>query len=140
MFKTRTLDPANMTNERGKRTWEWKQDDGRQTTLCVRIEGESFGNHFHKGDDPAKNPELFLLLEGKVWIRFTDKNGAREVATLDATEKPIELTIMPFVLHELKAIARCKYIETRPNHFDPNHPDTYPLEEFYRLFPKAASK
>ena len=140
MFKTRALDPANLTNERGKRTWEWKQEDGRQTTLCVRLEGESFGNHFHKGDDPDKNPEIFLVLEGKIWIKFTDQNGLEEILTLDVTEKPIELTIMPFVFHELKALTTCKYIETRLHYFDPAHPDTYPIEEFYKLFPAAISK
>lgn len=137
MFKIRSLEVANTSNERGKRTWEWKQDDGRQITLCVRIEGESFGNHFHKGEDPDKNPEIFLLLEGKMWIKFTDKNGLEEIVTLDPTEKPIELTIVPFVFHELKAITTCKYIETRLHHFDPTHPDTYLLDEFYKLFPEA---
>lgn len=138
MFQRQSINPANPDNERGKRTWEWKQADGRQITVYKRNKGESFAAHFHRGDDPAKNPELFLLIHGKMRAIFTEPSGLRKTVWLDATQgKPVELVIQPFVLHEMKAVTDCTYIEYRPRYFNPEHPDTYPAEGFYRLFPAA---
>lgn len=124
LFYTKILQPANLSNDRGRRTWEWKISDGRQITVYSRRAGEVFGMHFHKGEDPSKNPERFLLLSGRVRVRFSS-GKKKSVKILDANLNPVELIIYPNVLHEFTAETDCLYIEYRLTHFDPNSPDTY---------------
>ncbi len=133
-FSVRTLAPANPGNERGKRTWEWKMPDGPQVSVYRRLKGERFGFHFHKGDDPSKNPERFLLLAGVMYAEFLNTDGDEWRATLDAGSGPVELVIQPWVLHRMQALEECAHIEYRVNPFDPTRPDTYPAAEFPRQF------
>ena len=44
-------------------TYEWcKGLLGQQVTIFYRNAGIIAGNHYHKGNDPSKNPEFFFLL------------------------------------------------------------------------------
>ncbi len=133
-FCVEHIPPANPENERGKRTWEYKPDSEAQVSIYFRKEGETFAGHFHKGKDPAKNPEKFFLLCGKVGVKFTDKSGKGSEIVLDAGEptdpRPVKLVIRPLVFHEMRAETDCWYIEYRSRHFDPDNSDTYPIEEF----------
>ncbi len=128
------IPPANSENERGKRTWEYKAGSGAQVSIYFRKKREPFAAHFHKGKDPAKNPERFILLFGKVRVKFEDKSGKQSKIILDAGEpqnpRPVKLVIRPFILHWMLAETNCMYIEYRPSHFDPENSDTYPTEEF----------
>ncbi|MBI1957318.1 MAG: hypothetical protein HYS44_02575 [Candidatus Niyogibacteria bacterium] len=129
-FSVRTLVPANPANDKGQRTWTW-DSFGRYTTVYRRRKGEEFGGHFHKGDDPAKNPELFLLLSGAVLVKLVDKDGRVSEEFLNASGGPVELVIHPWIFHEVKALEDCVFIEDRgPSKFDPDRPDTYPVSEF----------
>lgn len=123
------LVPANET-KKGKRTWNWNMPDGKQITIYQRYRDEEFGNHFHKGGDPSKNPERFLLLNGIVYFWLEDKNGHRYTMVLDATDGPVEIMIRPYILHGARALADCCFIEYRQSKFDPAHTDTYPEEIF----------
>ncbi len=133
-FAISKLPQANPTNPRGTRTWEWKMPEGTQVGAYKRIKDEFFANHFHKGDDPSKKPELFLLLSGILQVEFLDveDNYSREI--LDAKGGPIELVIQPWILHRMKAIEECIYVEYRKTIFNPKFPDTYPAEEFLYQF------
>ena len=131
----RGLPPANPLNEKGKRTWERPLEipmlrPNHHVTVYFRKRGEKFAGHFHKGDDPSKNPEYFLLLRGKIQIRFQTKGGQKREVNVDASKGPAELTIQPLVLHSMRAIADCWYLEYRPRKFDPVKPDVYPPSEF----------
>jgi hypothetical protein len=132
LYFLRTLIPANPRNERGKRTWEWKMPDGRQVSVYRRLKGERFASHFHKGDDLSKNPERFLLVAGAMYAEFLDMDGDEYVEIFDALQGPVELVIQPWVLHRMKALEDCLYVEYRVRPFDPEAPDTYPAEEFPR--------
>ena len=138
-FTVKRLVPANPNNDRGKRTWEWKLPDGRQITIYRRRKGEKFAAHFHKGEDPTKNPERFVLLEGRMWMDFEDVDGNRKETVLDAKKgkKQPELTVEVGVLHTAIALTNCLYIEYRRQYFDPGNPDTYPAEAF-TAFAQAA--
>jgi hypothetical protein len=134
-YSIRKLDPANPGNVRGMRTWEWKPDATRQISVMRRRTGERFGNHFHKGEDPSKNPENILLLEGVLRVEFMTRNGRYSSETLDAANGPMELVMHPWLLHRFTGETDVVYIESRLSHFDASAPDTYPSEEFPHKFP-----
>ena len=134
-FLIHKLLPADESNDRGKRTWEWKMKNGPQVTVYRRNQGEKFGFHFHKGNDPSKNPERLLLLAGVASVKLSDMGGHKRKITLDASQAPVELVIYPYILHELKALKNCVYIEFRQTHFDPTNQDCYPVESFPKKAP-----
>lgn len=124
-FLHKKISPANPDNDRGKRTWEWKFLEGHQITVYHREEGESFAEHYHKGDDPAKNPERFLLIKGKMSATFVGPSGIPEEEIFDAVENPVEITIFPNIMHGMIALTNCCYVEYRPTYFNPAKSDTY---------------
>lgn len=129
------LPPANSANVKGRRTWEWPLKklmlrSDHHVTAYYRKKGERFAEHFHKGDDPSKNPEYFLLLKGKIHINFQTKGGPKKEVSVDADKGPVELTIQPLVLHSMRAIKDCWYLEYRPRKFNPLKPDIYAPSEF----------
>lgn len=128
-FSIRGLEPANSSG-RGRRTWEWRLPDGRQVTIYRRSKGEVFAAHFHKGEDPAKKPERWVLLEGRMSMVFENVHGHRVISILDAKDVPVEVTIEPGILHTATALSDCLYIEYRQRYFDPERPDTYSAAEF----------
>ncbi len=134
-YTIRKLRPANPKNPRGKRTWAWKFRDGRQIPYYTRHKGEIFGGHFHKGEDPSKNPEYFLLLFGSFRITFMTRSGKILREVIDASRGPIEVVVYPNLYHTLKAIKDCGYIEYRVTHFNPKKPDTFRWDEFKATAP-----
>lgn len=135
-YTIKKLNPANPNNPRGGRTWEWRLNDGKQISAMRRLKNEDFGNHFHKGEDPSKNPELILFLAGVTEVEFLDKNGKYSKEKIDANKEPIELIIEPWTLHRFVGKTDVFYIEPRLSYFDPASPDTYPAEEFPHRFPE----
>ena len=133
-FSIRRLPTANPSMPRGKHTWEWKMREGTQVTALQRQKGEFFGNHFHKGADPSKNPERILLLVGVMKVEFLSRKGDYTEKVLDATNGPVELLVWPWHLHRFEGIEQCFYIEYRSTHFNPEAPDTYPAEDFPAKF------
>ena len=56
------LKDASNGNPKGP-VYQWTFADGRmrQLNTFVRKKGTLFGDHYHTGKDPAKNPELFQV-------------------------------------------------------------------------------
>lgn len=126
--KVEALDCGNPNNDRGRRTWNWEK-----TAIYFRKKDEVFGGHFHKGDDPSKNPERFLLLCGAVQVDLEDQLGGKRTFAIFAGSGPIKLTIPPYTLHTLTALEDCWFLESRVTPFNPESPDTYPKEDFKKL-------
>lgn len=127
----RKLTPANPDNSRGMRTFEYHFPSAIQCTTYYRNAGEEFGGHFHKGDDPSKDPEIFQLISGVMDFFFTDKAGGERTLCIDATDRtPVLVLISPFLLHYARAVTDVIYIEFRSTHFDPLCSDVCPAEEF----------
>lgn len=124
----RKVSPAKEGDPRG-RTWEWaKGVETRQITIYERTAGTGdFGAHFHKGEDPSKNPERFFLAAGKIRAVFEDLDGGREEVVIEVGN---EIAIAPRILHTLTALEDVILIERRVTVFDKEHPDTYPATEF----------
>lgn len=128
-FSVKGLDPANQETEKGRNTWEFMSNMS-QVTIYSRKAGSWSGGHFHKGKDPSKNPEIFILISGTVVFEFIETSGARNFLNVDANKNPQLLIIQPNVLHRMKAITDCKFIECRATPFDRSNPDTFPPEDF----------
>lgn len=129
----RWVSPANLTTERGQLTWEWHVGH-YQITVYRRLAGTVFGAHFHKGIDTSKNPEHVLFLSGIVHVDLLTKKGTQTSFVIDATENPEEIELYPNVLHRMRALTDCDYIEFRPTPFDPENSDSFGPEEFPHQF------
>lgn len=111
--------------------FEWKGiTDAQivQISSYVRKKGTVAGNHFHKGDDPSKNPEIFMLVsgKGKLWAYNKRTKEEKEVEIGPGTV----IKFWPNVLHKITSLTDVAYIEPRITPFDPKRPDTYPKEEY----------
>mgnify|MGYP001600946164 CR=1 FL=1 len=116
------LEPVDPKDWRGP-TREWKFPDGHQITVFERKKGTKFGMHYHKGEDPSKNPERFYLVRGCMKATFTSRNSEeREEHVVEAGQM---FEIHPNVYHAMEAIEDCVFIEYRVTHFDREKPDTY---------------
>jgi dTDP-4-dehydrorhamnose 3,5-epimerase-like enzyme len=115
------LQPVNTEDTRGD-TLEWKFKDGRQITIYKRKKGVEFGYHYHKGDDPSKNPEHLMIVAGEISATFVRPDGYAANASYQAGQT---FTIYPGVVHKMTALEDTIIIEYRITHFDPQHPDTY---------------
>ncbi len=99
---------------------------GMQVTLYYRNKGDPCGAHFHKGDDPSKNPERFLPLAGKMYFMAFDGKETAEFAL----QPKKELIIPPNIFHLLIIEEDSVFAEYRTTVFDKDHSDTYPQDKF----------
>jgi dTDP-4-dehydrorhamnose 3,5-epimerase-like enzyme len=100
---------------------------GRQVTLYKRKKGASFANHFHKGIDPSKDPELFFVVSGKVTLFAKNKHGEEFECTV---EDLTFLTIDKNVYHEFVALTDVVFLEYRCTQFDSDNSDCFSKEEY----------
>lgn len=124
-FKIEKINPADPNDKRGN-TFEWKFEDGRQITIYYRKRDCEFGNHYHKGRDPSKNPEKFFIIQGKIRANFITPQGKRITKTVKGREV---ILIYPNLVHSMKALEDTIFIEYRITHFDKNSPDTYSIKD-----------
>jgi dTDP-4-dehydrorhamnose 3,5-epimerase-like enzyme len=124
------LSPANESSPKGLRTFEWRLPEDRQITVYMRKAGEVAGSHFHKGEVPSKNPELFLLLSGRAMFDFVAVDGKQTSQGLDAAYGPVRIVIPPYTLHRLTPVTDITFIEFLSVSFDPKNTDTYPPRDF----------
>ncbi len=125
------FDDVSQPGDKRGPVFEWKNFTGEKTvqlTGYTRKKGSIFGNHFHKGTDPSKKPELFFMVSGEaelwVWNKFTKEESKVRL------KQGMLLTIWPHVLHKSTALTDIVYVEPRITLFDKKHPDTFPPEEY----------
>lgn len=122
-----TMNPIS-ASAKGETFELFKGLPGQQITLYHRNKGVSFGNHFHKGVDQAKDPEYFFLISGQVTASFYNGlTGERE--TLEIGQSDL-LTINKNIYHSLTALTKVTFIEYRSQVFDEKKNDCWPLEEY----------
>ena len=132
LFTLTNLSPADMTHPRGKTTWEFKMPGGMQLTTYFRQRGTTSGMHFHKGEDPSKNPEYIIVLIGMVYFFTKDREGKTksELVNVRIGENPTVIEVRPGIFHWMEYISDTLYAEPRITHFDPAHPDTFGEDEW----------
>jgi hypothetical protein len=124
--KIRKLDPVSM--QKGP-TYEWcKGIPGKQITIYERKRGTEFGNHYHTGKDPSKNPERFLLLKGKALLKAY--NGFIDERIEEVVDEYTEVLIYPGVFHSMRALTDVLFIEYRSTVYDSSNSDTFPAETY----------
>lgn len=74
-----------------------------------RKQGTVFGNHYHEGIEPAKNPEKFYLLHGKLLFEY--RNIESENWEQKEIESPAKIEIYPNILHKVTALTDAYMIE-----------------------------
>ncbi len=124
----RPLIAVNPSDNKGM-TYEWcKGIETRQITICFRKKGVVSGDHYHTGNDPSKNPEKFLILNGAV--RFVACNG-RETLDNIIEEGVNEIIIQHSIIHALIPLDKgITFLEQRMTVYNPEDNDTFPSEQF----------
>ena len=123
----RQIEPVDMHDPKGLTYELFKGIHGMQVTYCTRNAEKIFGDHYHRGDDPSKNPERVILLSGS--CAFIACNGVEtEIHFLNQT--PLEIIIQPSVIHAFLPRENISFIEYRSTVFDPKNNDTFPAENF----------
>lgn len=83
--------------------------EGTNWVYLILKEGCIAGEHYHKGLVASKNPEINIILKGRVQYSLKDlRSGRTETVMIDA---PKLIKISPFVYHEMKAIEETLFIE-----------------------------
>jgi hypothetical protein len=120
----------NQGNTKGS-VFEWKDFPVArlvQLTTIERKKGQLFGNHFHKGEDPSKNPEMFFLASGSLELRV--KNKFTREASKTILHAGMGVVIKPHILHAFHPLTNIVGIEPRVSYFDKNHADCYSAEAY----------
>lgn len=108
--------------------------DGRQVIYCFRKQGQKFGGHYHKGDDPNRHPEILLLVTGKIRWETEDLHGRKMSTVVDASQGvPQKITVPRYMWHNGEALTNCMYVEVRDRPFDPHKSDTFDREDFEKI-------
>jgi hypothetical protein len=130
-----TLSSANDANERGKTTWEFKMPSGMQLTTYFRKRGTESGHHFHKGEDPRKNPEYIIVFLGEIIFHSEDMSGNIDQLRIAVAlgEAPKVIKVEPCLFHHIEYVADTLYAEPRSTHFNPHLPDTFDRDEWKKF-------
>jgi len=130
-----TLASASGSNERGRTTWEFKMPSGMQLTTYFRKRGTESGHHFHKGEDPSKNPEFIIIFLGEIIFHSEEVSGKTSQQRIQVVlgEAPKVIRVEPHLFHHIEYVADTLYAEPRSTHFDPQQPDTFDRDEWKKF-------
>jgi hypothetical protein len=92
--------------------------------LFYRYRGAVGARHYHKGLSRNKNPEQFILLQGKATLNWKDlqSNATGSIAL----QSPVEVEIYPWIWHEV--IADTDFLMLEMNATNEGPIDTFYLE------------
>lgn len=108
------------SNQNGS-TYEFSAIPSEGYLLAYRKAGSISGNHYHKGNSAAKNPERLLLVSGEISLSLKHlETGDSAVIKLIG---PKLIAIKPKVLHTLKAESDVVFLEF--NSLQEHKEDTY---------------
>ena len=91
-----------------KKAWRY-EIEGKKWVLLELFKGCVAGEHYHKGLVPLKNPEVNIIIKGKVIYRFMDVNTKEKKEVIVEAPKIIE--IHPNIYHEFEALEDTTLIE-----------------------------
>lgn len=110
-------------DERGYIAEAFRGERGKQITVLYREAGSISGNHYHKGEDPSKDPERFLIIKGKLKLHAEDLEG--ETIADEIVDELTEIKVPANIRHIFEALEDTWFIEYRKTLFDEKNPDTY---------------
>lgn len=77
--------------------------------IIFRKAGTVSGRHYHKGISLSKNPEIFILLSGKMTLNWRDVNSTDMQSA--HVIGPTKIEIPPYTWHELLMETDCTALE-----------------------------
>ncbi len=77
--------------------------------IIFRKAGTVSGRHYHKGISLSKNPEIFILLSGKMTLNWRDVDSTN-IQTAHVIG-PARIEIPPYIWHELLMETDCTALE-----------------------------
>lgn len=124
------LEPV-ASSERGQVYEIFRGETARQISIFVREAGEVAGQHYHKGNDPAKDPEKFLVLDGNGLLKARNSSLDEEISVQVGEYTKIE--IYPEIEHAIYPKEDMVFLEYRRTEFDEENPDTYPIDDEFEF-------
>ncbi|MFA5926533.1 MAG: hypothetical protein WC831_06470 [Parcubacteria group bacterium] len=112
-------DMKELVKESARATYEFGV--GRDNWVLIHYKkGHRGGHHYHKGISPIKNPEVLVLISGKMELLL--RNIKTEKEEKITVESPKIIKIDPYVYHEALALEDCIFLEIGE--------DGYPKDKF----------
>ncbi len=90
-----------------------------------RQRGAIGARHYHKGLSVNKNPEQFVLLNGRATLNWKDLRSGEEGSIV--LESPVEVDIYPWIWHEV--VAETDFVMLELNSMLEGPSDTFYLEK-----------
>jgi|SRR3989344_6367176 len=81
----------------------------KETLIMTRKKGSIFGNHYHTGKDPTRNPEIQYLLKGKLRLTAKDMKSGKTESFI--VEENAEIRIAHMIAHKFEALEDCIVLE-----------------------------
>ena len=106
MFKLKELDLWKDKPE--KKAYRFEAE-GTKWVLLNLFKGKIAGEHYHKGIVKLKNPEVNIVIKGKIKYKLIDVNTKEEKEIIVEAPKIIE--IYPNTYHKLEALEDSILIE-----------------------------
>ena len=95
-------------NTNGK-TWKFLSHFKGEFLLNLRRAGTVSEKHFHNGDSPQKDPEVLILIQGKLELYYQDcKTGEGQTIVI---RSPSRVEIYPNTWHKIKARTEVTFLE-----------------------------
>lgn len=105
-------------------TFELETPETPKYLIGYRNKGSVLGNHYHKGIEKRKNPEVFFLMSGNVELSVKHiETGETEKHECQA---PCKIEFLINVIHTLYALTDLVFIEF--NSLEEHKNDTFYLE------------
>lgn len=125
MIPTITIRPMALksSDERGS-VHHFNTTRSGEYMIFYRKKGAVGARHYHKGLSSNKNPEQFILLQGKATLNWRDLRSEESGSVV--LESPVEVDIYPWIWHEV--IAETDFVMLEMNATEDGPADTFYLE------------
>lgn len=114
-------------NEKGT-TWRLPARPTAEWMAGHRAAGIEFGRHYHRGLSPAKAPEVFVLLSGRVALWCIDVQDGTAFRT--EVQAPARIIVHPYLWHSFRALEPIVFVEQ-------NSLEEHAADTFYDFEPGA---
>jgi len=106
MYKIKDIEKVK--DKDGKKVFRFPLKAEQWIVLELK-KGTIAGEHYHKGISPVKNPEVDIILKGKLKYTLKDiKTGKQEEVIVNAMQM---IEILPNVYHVVEALEDSQFIE-----------------------------
>lgn len=93
----------NVINQDGRGdTFDFSIRDTSEFIFITRKVGTISGNTFHEGKSEKTNPKTFVLLSGRITLRFRHVDDKQH--TILQIDKPSVIKVKPYVTHSVEAM------------------------------------